>query len=169
MTGLRNRSAEVSVSPHISRSAGASVRNSATSPPALKALPPAPRTMTTRTAASASSAAKMPGNSLRIATVMVFIFGWRSIHSVATGPRCSTRRNSLTCFALLGVACPQSRCDFGVLAVPQQTAEDLARCGLGNLAHEHQASRALERREIRCGQTECVERLERQARALRHD
>jgi len=94
-TGLRKRSAEVSVSPHVSRSAGASVRNSATSPPALKALPPAPRTTTTRTASSASRPAKIPGNSLRMATVIVFIFGCRSIHSVATGPLRSTRRNSL--------------------------------------------------------------------------
>ena len=94
-TGLRKRSAEVSVSPHISRSAGASVRNSATSPPALNALPPAPRTMTTRTVSSASRPAKIPGNSLRMATVIVFILGWRSIQSVATGPFFSTRRNSL--------------------------------------------------------------------------
>src|SRR5262245_22563256 len=169
MTGLRQRSAEVRVSPHSSRSAGASVRNSATSPPALKALPPAPRTTTTRTASSASSAAKIPGNSLRIATVMVFIFGWRSIHSVATGPRRSTRRNSLTCLALPGVAAARSWRDFGVLAVPQQAAQDLARCGLGNLAHEHDAPRALERREIGRRQTKRVERLECQPRALRHD
>src|SRR5215470_16988555 len=169
MTGLRNRSAEVSVSPHISRSAGASVRNSATSPPALKALPPAPRTITTRTASSASSEAKMPGNSLRIATVIVFIFGWRSIHSVATGPRRSTRRNSLTCLVLPRAAPRESWCDLGVAAVPEQAAQDLARCGLGNLAHEDDAPRALERGEIGRGQTERVERPEREPRALRDD
>ena len=85
MTGFRQRSAEVSVSPHRSRSAGASVRNSATSPPALKALPPA------------SSEPKMPGNSSRMATVMVFIFACRSIHTVATAPARSTLKNSLIC------------------------------------------------------------------------
>src|SRR5215813_5523562 len=166
MTGLRKRSADVSVSPHISRSAGASVRNSATSPPALKALPPAPRTITTRTASSASSEAKMPGNSLRIATVIVFIFGWRSIHSVATGPVRSTRRNSLTCLALSSVASPGSSCDCGVLAIAQQTAQDLAGCRLGNLPHEDDTPRPLEGREIGRGQTERVQRLERQRRIL---
>src|SRR5256885_2975399 len=94
-TGFRQRSAAVSVSPHSSRSAGASVRNSATSPPALNALPPAPRTTTTRTDSSASSPAKIPGNSLRIATVIVFILAWRSIQTVATAPARSTLRNSL--------------------------------------------------------------------------
>ena len=73
ITGLRQRSADVSVSPHCSRSAGASVRNSATSPPALNALPPAPRTISTRTASSASSSRKIAGNSFRMATVIVFI------------------------------------------------------------------------------------------------
>ena len=95
MTGFRQRSAEVSVSPHSSRSAGASVRNSATSPPALKALPPAPRITITRTLSSASSEPKMPGNSLRMATVMVFIFACRSIHTVAMAPLRSTRRKSV--------------------------------------------------------------------------
>src|SRR5439155_1512114 len=95
MTGLRHRSAQLSVSPHSSRSAGASVRNSATSPPALNALPPAPRITTTRTASSRSRSMNSAGNSLRMATVIVFIFGWRSIHTVAIAPFRSTRRNSL--------------------------------------------------------------------------
>src|SRR5437667_1345642 len=95
MTGFRHRSAAVSVSPHSSRSAGASVRNSATSPPALNALPPAPLTTMTRTPSSASSPPKMAGNSFRMATVSVFIFGCRSIQRVATAPVRSTRRNSL--------------------------------------------------------------------------
>src|SRR5438128_12121592 len=95
ITGLRQRSAEVSVSAHSSRAAGASVRNSDTSPPALKALPPAPRTTTARTAASASRPAKIPGNSLRMATVIVFIFAWRSIQIVATAPVRSTLRKPL--------------------------------------------------------------------------
>ncbi len=51
--------------------------------------------MTTRTVSSASRPAKIPGNSLRMATVIVFILGWRSIQSVAIGPFFSTRRNSL--------------------------------------------------------------------------
>src|SRR6266571_3241704 len=95
ITGFRHRSAAERVSPHSSRSAGASVRNSDTSPPALNALPPAPRIMITRTPSSASSPAKSPGNSLRIATVIVFIFGWRSIQIVATAPVRSTLRKPL--------------------------------------------------------------------------
>jgi hypothetical protein len=93
--GLRHRSAHVSVSPHSSRSAGASVRNSATSPPALNAFPPAPLMTMTRTSSAASRPWKIPGNSFRMATVIVFIFGWRSIQIVATGPRRSTLMNSL--------------------------------------------------------------------------
>ena len=50
----------------------------------------------TRTDSSPSSTWKMPGNSLSIATVIVFIFGWRSIQMVASGPLRSTLRNSLT-------------------------------------------------------------------------
>ena len=49
----------------------------------------------TRTPSSASSPPKMPGNSLRMATVIVFILGCRSIQRVATAPFRSTRRNSL--------------------------------------------------------------------------
>src|SRR5437870_1326995 len=236
-TGLRNRSADVSVSPHCSRSAGASVRNSATSPPALNALPPAPRTTTTRTPSSASSPAKMPGNSFRIATVIVFILGWRSIHSVATGPLRSTRRNSLIYLCMWGApkwpptppsarrsptlaprvnrraarsptlaprvnrgaprsptlapranrGAPRSptlapRANRGaprsptrssrhlhVLAVAQQAAENFARRRLGNVAHEHDTPRPLERREVGRGAAEGVERLEREAGRPRHD
>jgi hypothetical protein len=51
--------------------------------------------ITTRTPSSPSRSRKIPGNSWRMATVMVFIFGCRSIHSVAIGPAFSTRRNSL--------------------------------------------------------------------------
>src|SRR5438874_10024220 len=162
-TGLRNRSAEVSVSPHCSRSAGASVRNSATSPPALKALPPAPRTTTTRTPSSASRPAKIAGNSFRMATVIVFIFGWRSIQSVATGPLRSTRRNSLT------LAPRNLSADLHVLAVPQQPPQDLARRGLGNFAHEHDAPRSLERCQLGGAAAERVEGLDGEAAALRHD
>src|SRR3989442_9628871 len=95
MTGFRQRSAEVRESTHCSRSAGASVRSPATSPPALNALPPAPRTTMTRIASAASRSAKMPGNSWRMATVIVFILAWRSIQTVATGGFRSTLRNEL--------------------------------------------------------------------------
>ena len=147
ITGFRQRSADVSVSPHSSRSAGASVRNSATSPPALNALPPAPLITTTRTHSSASSPAKMPGNSFRMATVIVFIFGCRSIQRVATAPRRSTRKNSLM------------SSDLHVAAVAQQTAQDFARGGLGNLAHEDDAPGPLEVGQVGAVEAVPVERL----------
>src|SRR5262249_35551998 len=116
----------------------------------------------TRTASSASSEAKMPGNSLRIATVIVFIFGWRSIHSVATGPVRSTRRNSLTCLALSSVASPGSSCDCGVLAIAQQTAQDLAGCRLGTTPQDEAAPCPFKARETGRGQTDGVQRLDLQ-------
>src|SRR5207249_9080484 len=55
------------------------------------------------------------------------------------------------------------RCDLRVLAVSQQASQDLAGGGLGDLAHEYDAPRALERREIGGAPTEGVERLEAEA------
>src|SRR5919197_2605327 len=191
MTGLRQRSADVSVSPQSSRSAGASVRNSATSPPALKALPPAPRTTMTRTVSSPSRTWKIPGNSLRMATVIVFIFGWRSIQIVATGPFRSTRRNSLTRRSSWGPRMAPRPPTLGhaaaqpwrasrvvplgawlepcVLAVAQQAAQNLTRGRLRNLAHEDDASWPLERGQVARLAAVRVDRRRRQAVSPRHD
>src|SRR5688572_20240174 len=149
-TGLRQRSAAVSVSPQRSRSAGARVRNSARSPPALNALPPAPRMTTTRTSSAASRSRKMPGNSLRMATVIVFILGWRSIQTVAAGPCRSTLRNS---------PMPVSPC--AVSRLEQLAPQELARRAPGQRPHHLVPPWPLERRELLRLAAEGVERLGR--------
>ena len=107
------------------------VRNSETSPPALNALPPAPRITTTRTAASASSAAKMRGE-------LVPHGDRHRVHlRLAVDPE---GRDG----ARARLAEIRSWSHLRVLAVAQQPAQDLARGGLRDRGDEDEPPRPLE-------------------------